>query len=115
MKRYWATVPSPGSSNNNASNIASQCSSSIPKQVDLDELPSDPAKRRKISEYHPNQIDEIRRKYLIKGPCQPRGHDFPQKEIVKNEYRIRLNASIDVSRFLLRQGLPYRGHDESEE
>ncbi|CAH9102120.1 unnamed protein product [Cuscuta epithymum] len=83
MKRYWATVPSPGSSNNNASNIVSQSSSSIPKQVDLDELPSDPAKRRKISEYHPNQRDEIRRKYLIKGPCQPRGHDFPQKEIGK--------------------------------
>lgn len=34
---------------------------------------------------------------------------------MKNEYRIRLNASIDVSRFLLHQGLPFRGHDESEE
>jgi len=34
---------------------------------------------------------------------------------VKNDYRIRLNASIDVSRHLLHQGLPFRGHDESEE
>ncbi|XP_038689137.1 zinc finger MYM-type protein 1-like isoform X2 [Tripterygium wilfordii] len=191
-------------------------SSSIPKEVDLNNLPSDPAERKKISEYHPNQIDEIRRAYLIKGPCQPRGHDFPKKviankqrrfnsvwfdqyenwleysikedkayclccylfrdhfgkqggseafvtegfsswnkterlaahvgvvnsahhislkkcedlmrqeqsiatafrkqsEILRNEYRIRLNTSIDACRFLLRQGLPFRGHDESED
>ncbi|GAV92623.1 LOW QUALITY PROTEIN: DUF4371 domain-containing protein, partial [Cephalotus follicularis] len=29
-------------------------------------------------------------------------------------YRTRLTASIDVIRLLLRQGLPFRGHDESE-
>lgn len=34
---------------------------------------------------------------------------------MKNEYRIQLNASIDVSRFLLRQRLPFRGHEEKEE
>ncbi|KAK4717543.1 hypothetical protein R3W88_015881 [Solanum pinnatisectum] len=33
---------------------------------------------------------------------------------VKNEYRMRLEASIDVSRLLLQYGLPFRGHDESE-
>ncbi|VYS46745.1 unnamed protein product [Arabidopsis thaliana] len=38
-----------------------------------------------------------------------------QTDVVKNDYRIRLNASIDVSRHLLHQGLPFRGHDESEE
>ncbi|KAL9682817.1 hypothetical protein QQ045_014626 [Rhodiola kirilowii] len=38
-----------------------------------------------------------------------------QSDITKNEHRIRLNVSIDVSRFLLQQGLPFRGHDESEE
>ena len=37
-----------------------------------------------------------------------------QDDITNNEYRIRLNASIDVSRYLLRQGLSFRGHDESE-
>ncbi|CAM8879731.1 unnamed protein product [Rhodiola kirilowii] len=36
-------------------------------------------------------------------------------EVDRNEHRIRLNVSIDVSRFLLQQGLPFRGHDESEE
>ncbi|RID62925.1 hypothetical protein BRARA_E01964 [Brassica rapa] len=40
---------------------------------------------------------------------------FKQDDKAKNEYRIRLNASIDASRFLLRQGLPFRGHGEKEE
>ncbi|PIN00903.1 hypothetical protein CDL12_26593 [Handroanthus impetiginosus] len=31
------------------------------------------------------------------------------------QYRIHLNASIDCVHFLLRQGLAFRGHDESEE
>ncbi|XP_016565836.2 zinc finger MYM-type protein 1 isoform X2 [Capsicum annuum] len=37
-----------------------------------------------------------------------------QSEKTKNEYRVRLNASIDVARYLLKEGLPFRGHDESE-
>ena len=32
----------------------------------------------------------------------------------KRDYRVRLTASIVCIRFLLRQGLPFRGHDESE-
>lgn len=38
-----------------------------------------------------------------------------QSDVVKNEYRILLNASIDVSRRLLHQGLAYRGLDELKE
>ncbi|KAL9293145.1 putative ribonuclease H-like superfamily [Arabidopsis thaliana] len=38
---------------------------------------------------------------------------YKQDDIVKREYRIRLNASIDCCRYLVRQGLPFRGHDES--
>ncbi|KAJ9559793.1 hypothetical protein OSB04_004953 [Centaurea solstitialis] len=33
----------------------------------------------------------------------------------EHEYRIRLNASIDCVRFLLRQGLAFRGHSENED
>ncbi|XP_019089257.1 PREDICTED: zinc finger MYM-type protein 1-like [Camelina sativa] len=40
---------------------------------------------------------------------------FKQDDVVKKEYHIRLNASIGVSRYLLRQGLSFHGHDESEE
>nr|XP_016493305.1 PREDICTED: zinc finger MYM-type protein 1-like [Nicotiana tabacum] len=37
-----------------------------------------------------------------------------QSEKEKSESRRRLSASIDVARFLLRRGLPFRGHDESQ-
>ncbi|PIN18235.1 Tam3-transposase (Ac family) [Handroanthus impetiginosus] len=182
--------------------------------VDLRNLPADPGIRPKISEYHPNIRDEIRRAYLQKGPCQPRKHNFPQRKFgntmrhfnpewftefgnwleysiskdaiyclccylmktesgeqgsgdafivggftnwkkkerlgvhiggpnsshnqawancealmkqdrhievalakqsdqIKREYRIQLIAVVDCIRFLLRQGLAFRGHDES--
>ncbi|KAL4601270.1 hypothetical protein ACB092_11G259700 [Castanea dentata] len=41
----------------------------------LENLPSDPGLRQKISSYHPNNHDEIRRYYLGKGPCRP-PHDY---------------------------------------
>ncbi|KAI3702819.1 hypothetical protein L6452_28571 [Arctium lappa] len=59
----------------------------IPIEVDLNDLPWDPSERKRISEYHPNLRDEVRRKYLIRGPCQPRDHDFPRKMIGKNGRR----------------------------
>ncbi|PKU78108.1 hypothetical protein MA16_Dca013174 [Dendrobium catenatum] len=36
-----------------------------------------------------------------------------QSDRTTNAYRIRLNSSIDCVKFLLRQGLAFRGHDES--
>ncbi|XP_060212154.1 uncharacterized protein LOC132639748 [Lycium barbarum] len=37
-----------------------------------------------------------------------------ENEESKGKYRVRLNASIDVARFLLKEGMLFRGHDESE-
>ncbi|XP_073034891.1 uncharacterized protein [Primulina eburnea] len=37
-----------------------------------------------------------------------------QSKQMRNDYRIRLNASIDCIRVLLRQGHSFRGHDETE-
>nr|XP_016487449.1 PREDICTED: uncharacterized protein LOC107807553 [Nicotiana tabacum] len=37
-----------------------------------------------------------------------------QSEKIKSDYRVRLNASIDVAKFLLKQGMSFRGHDEGE-
>ena len=36
-------------------------------------------------------------------------------EVAKRAYFTRLNGSIDTARLLLKQGLPFRGHDESKE
>ncbi|KAL4613890.1 hypothetical protein ACB092_07G014500 [Castanea dentata] len=38
-----------------------------------------------------------------------------QSDVEKREYRTRLNASMDCICFLLRQGLAFRGHDESKD
>ncbi|KAJ0964830.1 hypothetical protein J5N97_025968 [Dioscorea zingiberensis] len=50
-------------------------------ELNIDDLPSDPGLRKKVSDYHPNDRDKVRRAYLQKGPCQPYTHNFPQKKI----------------------------------
>ena len=58
-----------------------QDSSSSSKRIrvdfNLENLPSDPGLQQKISSYHPNNHDEIRRHYLTKGRCQLVLHDYP--------------------------------------
>nr|XP_045089955.1 zinc finger MYM-type protein 1 [Aegilops tauschii subsp. strangulata] len=44
-----------------------------------------------MADYHPNQRDEIRRKYLIWGPNQPRKLEFPYREIGKKKKKRRFN------------------------
>lgn len=56
-------------------------SSSQNDLADLDDLPWNPTDRKRISEYHVNQRNEVIRKYLIIGPCQLRGHIFKQSMV----------------------------------
>ena len=70
-----------------------QDSSSSSKQIrvdfNLENLPSDPRLRQKISSYHPNNHDEIRRHYLTKGPCQPILDVFPLSYFSEKPRRFR--------------------------
>ena len=70
-----------------------QDSSSSSKQIcvdfNLENLPLDPGLRQKISFYHPNNHDEIRRHYLTKGPCQPILCDFPVSHFFEKPRRFR--------------------------
>ncbi|KAL5567045.1 hypothetical protein UlMin_030209 [Ulmus minor] len=171
----------------------------IRTETKFSDLPTDPGLRCPILDYNPNDRDQIRREFLLRGPCQPRSHKFPMKypnwleysiakdaafclccylfkpiigkqvgsdsfvskgfsnwkkkerfqthvggpssmhnqvwrncealmkekqhietiifkqsKQAKQEYRIRLKASVDCVRFLLQQGLAFRGHDESD-
>uniref|UniRef100_A0A2N9F8G4 TTF-type domain-containing protein n=1 Tax=Fagus sylvatica TaxID=28930 RepID=A0A2N9F8G4_FAGSY len=52
---------------------------------------------------------------LLKPNQSIQSFHFKQTDQARIEYRTRLNASIDCIRFLLRQGLAFRGHDESED
>jgi len=38
-----------------------------------------------------------------------------KSEASKRAYLTQLNGSIDTARLLLKQGLPFRGHDESKQ
>ncbi|XP_022871492.1 zinc finger MYM-type protein 1-like [Olea europaea var. sylvestris] len=198
----------------NVDNIDEGVSNDV--EFDVTKLPTDPGLRISILDYNANIRDEVRRAYMLKGPCQPGDHDFPkrqfgvtsrrfnpswfkefsswleysiekdaayclycylfrtssgkqgggesfvgegftywkdkkrlhthvglhdsahnqarikcevlmnqeqhiqsvfykQSEQAKSAYVTRLNASIDCVRVLLRQGLSFRGHDESED
>ncbi|XP_020695371.2 zinc finger MYM-type protein 1 [Dendrobium catenatum] len=50
-------------------------------EVDIDNLPIDPGLRPSIWNYDVNDRDRIRRAYLVKGPYQPKNHNFPQTTI----------------------------------
>jgi len=41
----------------------------------------DPGLRKRIEELDVNIRDAVRREYLLLGPCQPKGHIFPKKQI----------------------------------
>ena len=45
-----------------------------------DDIISDPSLRKDINEYAPGIRDDIRRKYVQIGPCQPMSHDFARTQ-----------------------------------
>ncbi|GJZ87765.1 hypothetical protein Tco_0659375 [Tanacetum coccineum] len=63
--------------------IVEPSSKRVCQETNLDDLPADPGTRKRISKYNLNEHENIRREYLKRGPCQPRGHTFPQKMIGK--------------------------------
>ncbi|KAH7688594.1 P-loop containing nucleoside triphosphate hydrolase protein [Dioscorea alata] len=159
----------------------------INTNFNFNDIVSNPGLRKPIKDFDIGIRDQVRREYLTRGPCQPIGHKFPQKDYSKQKrsfqdawfkqhpwleysitkdaafcfwcylfkpkhigvvnslqndarvkfqgfqserqsvshllathshemevaYRIRLMTVLDVTRFLLKQGLPFRGNDES--
>jgi hypothetical protein len=76
--------------NRSNTNRPIHCSSRVSRhEVNFDELPYDPADRRRISDYIGLDLqDDIRRKYLTRGPCRPPpGFKFPQAIIAGHPRR----------------------------
>ena len=75
MDKYLIRKPHTQNSSLVQDSIPLQDSSSSSQRIrvdfNLENLPSDPGLQEKISSYHPNNYDEIRRFYLQKGPCLP--------------------------------------------
>ncbi|XP_021756932.1 zinc finger MYM-type protein 1-like [Chenopodium quinoa] len=104
------------------------------EQVDLENLPIDPAERTRISDY-PSKFQEADRLDFHVGDIESSHSKAVEKYLnlknvhasietifnplqtpqMKNDYKTRLNTSIVCVRYLLRMGLAFRGHDESDE
>ena len=81
-----------GSSSANASRPIPREKSAVSQPIDLDKLPWDPSKRKRMAYYHPNQYEDIRRKYLVWGPYQPRGDfQYPYRLIGNKKRRFNLS------------------------
>ncbi|KAH7674053.1 Ribonuclease H-like protein [Dioscorea alata] len=50
---------------------------------------ADPGIRQPIEKYDVNIRDRVRRSYLLQGPCQPIGYDFPKKQQGKEMRRFQ--------------------------
>ncbi|XP_051151839.1 uncharacterized protein LOC127265865 [Andrographis paniculata] len=185
MERFFSKAPKSFNSNIETSGAKDMIDNYNEKnnrarEVDIsdDDIIVDPGLRKSIDSYPVGLRDELRRKYLVKGPCQPRGHNFPATKFgeirrsfqdqwfktydwleysvskdaayclwcylfsnghkhgdtafteidqrsnvdyvmmqksseMEDTYRIRLTAVVKVIRYILKQGLAFRGHDES--
>ncbi|XP_042016322.1 zinc finger MYM-type protein 1-like [Salvia splendens] len=105
--------PSPPNVTVTPSNANVSSTRSVPLEekeliYDVEKLKHDPAKRDSIMKYPPNERDAFRRAYILKKP-------YNATEVTIREYDIRLKASISCLRYLLRQGLGFRGHRENSE
>ncbi|XP_022893931.1 zinc finger MYM-type protein 1-like [Olea europaea var. sylvestris] len=49
-------------------------------EFDVTKLPIDPGLRILILDYNANIRDEVRRAYMLMGPCQPQDHNFPKRQ-----------------------------------
>ena len=81
MDKYLVRKPCTQDSSPVQDSSPMQDSSSSSKRIridfNLENLSSDPGLQQKISSYHPNNHDEIKRYYITKGPCQPVLNVFP--------------------------------------
>ncbi|XP_021771454.1 zinc finger MYM-type protein 1-like [Chenopodium quinoa] len=79
--------PSHYSTQNSPQNEQGQCSPNAPifgerlSEHEFANLPQDPGKRRKMSQFHKDDRDLVRRIYIQRKPCQPKDFTFPQTSI----------------------------------
>lgn len=77
MRRFFQPL-SRGSNtgaNNNVNNTPT-----VGGTFNPDDIVADPALRRQIYEYDKDVQDQVRRAYVLNGPCQPKGLDFPRRQ-----------------------------------
>ncbi|XP_022883157.1 zinc finger MYM-type protein 1-like [Olea europaea var. sylvestris] len=139
MNRYFQRKRNVDSVDEGASNnvdVDEGASNNV--EFDVTKLPTDPGLRIPILDYNANIRDEVRRAYMLKGPCQPQDHDFPKRQFGVTirrfnpswfkefgswlEYSVEKDAAYCLYSYLFRTssgkqggGHSFRGHDESED
>ncbi|XP_049390026.1 uncharacterized protein LOC125854492 [Solanum stenotomum] len=92
-------------------------SSNVDCILGVGSLKRDPGERKPIFEYDFNIRDVVRRHYILMGPYQPKLRVYPKTTFGTSNRQFNpewFNAP-NSAWFLLRNGLPFRGHDESED
>ena len=81
----------------NSSPVQDSSSSSKQIRVDfnLENFSANLGLQEKISSYHPNNHDEIRRIYLQKGLCQPVLHEYPPTDFSGKLRQFRSNWYVN--------------------
>uniref|UniRef100_A0A2N9GA43 TTF-type domain-containing protein n=1 Tax=Fagus sylvatica TaxID=28930 RepID=A0A2N9GA43_FAGSY len=83
--------PPPTKRVDNSSSSTKRVDNSSSKQdrveINLADLPSDPGLRPRITDYHPNDRDQVRRAYVQRKARQPKEHNFPYKAYGANNRR----------------------------
>jgi hypothetical protein len=87
MWRYFQPL-SRGSATSGGNNVSSDTTvqgeaaeqPNVGRAFNPDDIVADPALRRQIEEYDSNAQDQVRRTYILKGQCQPKGLDFPHRQ-----------------------------------
>ncbi|KAL7249442.1 hypothetical protein ACSBR1_011603 [Camellia fascicularis] len=84
MERYYKRKSSVESS---SSPIHDESPKQSRIEISLLNLPKDPGLRPQVTDYHRTILEQVRRVHLLKGPCQPHNHNFPQRKIRQSSRR----------------------------
>jgi hypothetical protein len=96
MEKYFKRkseleLPPPTKRVDNSSSSTKRVDNSSSKQdrveINLADLPSDPSLRPRITDYHTNDRDQVRRAYAQMKARQPKEHNFPYKPYGANNRR----------------------------
>ncbi|XP_039120354.1 uncharacterized protein LOC120256752, partial [Dioscorea cayenensis subsp. rotundata] len=90
MERFFKPKPK---SCESGTNVSSEASTGAQKgtrvEFSPDDIIADPGIRQPIEECDVDIRDRVRRSYLLKGPCQPIGYEFPKKQQGKEMRRFQ--------------------------
>ncbi|KAH7688385.1 Ribonuclease H-like protein [Dioscorea alata] len=81
MERFFKSIPKSIETRTSSSSDASTAAQKKSRvEFDPSDIIADPGLRKPIEEYDTGIRDQVRREYLLMGPCQPVGHNFPRKQ-----------------------------------